>query len=703
MLKILGVQKEGEILAPLLEKILNKRNDLSGYLYRGFPILSTSEHHITLDSVLCTEQFGVVIFHFLEGKEIPVDLIDIVDEVHLKVSSKLSELSELTVNRRLAVPVSSVVFAPSVTEQNNDEKLEERLCLSRNAEDINKYIEQEKWDRPDLLKCVLSRLQSLTSLKHRRRRGYVIKDDSKGAVLKQLENKLATLDDSQTNAVLETVSGVQRIRGLAGSGKTVVLARKIAHLHAQNPSWKIAVTFNSRSLKKQLERLITVFYEDANGEKPDLENQVRIVHAWGGPSSDGIYYQACKLHNIEYYDFSTARNIASRIDDPFHTVCNIFNEQVAENKKLYDLILIDEAQDFSPEFLKICYSLVDTPKKLIYAYDELQNLGDGSMLSPEEIWGHDNQGNPLVSFKNDSQDLILGTCYRNPGPVLSAAHALGFGIYRNPMIQMFDYAGLWEEIGYKVKDGELYEGKYVSLARTNSSSPCLLSGHNSSDELIKFIKFNNKHDEYTWVANEIIKNIREEEILPSDIVVIHPNVRKMKGEVGMIRNLLFQSEINSSIAGITGSPDEFIYDDQVTFTSIYRAKGNEASMVYVIGAEYCNTEYELSKKRNILFTAMTRTKAWLRVTGCYSAFDGLVNEFEQVRNNDFSLNFTYPNAEQRKKMKLVNRDMTSAERKKVSKAKDNAATLADLLNQDVNVEDIPEELRLALLAKLGGK
>ena len=42
-----------------------------------------------------------------------------------------------------------------------------------------------------------------------------------------LENSIAALDRSQSKAVIETVDGVQRIRGLAGSGKTIVLLEAI--------------------------------------------------------------------------------------------------------------------------------------------------------------------------------------------------------------------------------------------------------------------------------------------------------------------------------------------------------------------------------------------------------------------------------------------------------------------------------------------
>ena len=44
----------------------------------------------------------------------------------------------------------------------------------------------------------------------------------------------------------------------AGSGKTIVLALKVAYLHAHHPDWTIAVTFNTRSLKGQFERLINL-------------------------------------------------------------------------------------------------------------------------------------------------------------------------------------------------------------------------------------------------------------------------------------------------------------------------------------------------------------------------------------------------------------------------------------------------------------
>lgn len=43
---------------------------------------------------------------------------------------------------------------------------------------------------------------------------------------------MANLDNQQSKVVIETDDGVQRIRGLAGLAKTIVIALKAAYLHA---------------------------------------------------------------------------------------------------------------------------------------------------------------------------------------------------------------------------------------------------------------------------------------------------------------------------------------------------------------------------------------------------------------------------------------------------------------------------------------
>jgi superfamily I DNA and RNA helicase len=328
---------------------------------------------------------------------------------------------------------------------------------------------------------------------------------------------------------------VQRIRGLAGSGKTIILALKAAYLHTQHPDWKIAVTFNTRSLKEQFRRLINTFVIEQSGEEPIWSN-IQILNAWGAPGEperSGIYYQFTKLHGLEYADFQTAQRKYG-YDNSFARICSDALNSIKEEKSLFDLILIDEAQDFAPTFFGICYSLLTDKKRLIYAYDELQSLTNTSLPPPEELFGNKSDGTPKVQFLlhvpgQPQQDIILEKCYRNSRFVLATAHALGFGIYRNKdpktgtgLIQMFDHSKLWLDVGYRVVDGALEDGQKVKLARSPDTSPLFLE-HSSPEDLIRFLCFDTKEAQAAWIADEIAKNLSQEELEPDDIIVINPD------------------------------------------------------------------------------------------------------------------------------------------------------------------------------------
>ena len=342
-------------------------------------------------------------------------------------------------------------------------------------------------------------------------------------------------------------------------------------MYSKHPDWNIAVTFNTRSLKGQFKRLINTFTIEHKSEEPDWE-KVKIIHAWGSPTTEGIYFEVCKEHGIEYRDLNNAKQLASTInknpDLAFDIVCYEALKKIQKFNQYYDAILIDEAQDFSKHFLQLCYKIVKSPKRLIYGYDELQSLNNKVMSSPEDIFEKDTQGRFNVQLRNlegqPKQDIILEKCYRNSRPVLSSAHALGYGIYRNKcLIQVFDYAGLWEDIGYKVQDGQLEDGKFVQLARTNETSPIFLEDHSSIEDLIIFKSFKGKKEQFEWLAEQIEKNIKEDELKHDDIIVIHTDPYTTRSVVGEARQILFAKGINSHLAGVTTSPDKFFSEESI--------------------------------------------------------------------------------------------------------------------------------------------
>ncbi len=274
-----------------------------GVIYVGYPVLSAPEGVNSIDALWISPEHGVVIFHLVEGRE--VDGFEATqDELANNLETRFRPHKALMKGRTLLAPPTVVTYAPLSKQESEDSDY--RLA---NDENLDAILDDISWDNPELFESVLSVIQSISTIRRGRRRRKVEQVRSRGAYLKSLEDSVANLDSLQSRAVIETVEGVQRIRGLAGSGKTIILALKAAYLHAQHPDWKIAVTFNTRSLKGQFQRLIETFVVDQTGELP-TEN-LQIVNAWGAPGGvtrQGVYYQFCQSNGAEFMDFRSAKN-----------------------------------------------------------------------------------------------------------------------------------------------------------------------------------------------------------------------------------------------------------------------------------------------------------------------------------------------------------------------------------------------------------
>jgi superfamily I DNA and RNA helicase len=545
----------------------------------------------------------------------------------------------------------------------------------------------------------------------------VVNKSSRGAKLQQLEAQIATLDPRQSAAVLETIDGVQRIRGLAGSGKTIVLALKAAYLHTQHPDWRIAVTYNSRSLHDQFRRLINGFVIEQAGIEPDWK-QLRIVNAWGGRGEEhpGLYYEFCQTHGVDAYNFRAAQIKFGR-DQAFAGACAEALQVVENVDQAYDAILIDEAQDLPASFLRMCYEFLRGKHRLVYAYDELQNLSHESLPSAQEIFGTDKYGDPVVDFDKPTApnspraDVILEKCYRNSRPVLVTAHALGFGVYREQddsagtsLVQMFDKPDLWTEIGYRVVQGSLEPGSTVLLERTPAASPEFLENHSPVEDLIEFHSFGSAPDQNNWIVEQIVQNLTHDELRHEDIIVINPNPLTTRSNVGSIRQALAERGIQSHLAGVDTASDEFFARERnsITFTGVFRAKGNEAGMVYVINSEEgLGTRTNLALVRNRLFTAITRSKAWVRVTGVGMFMSNLESEFVKTANANYRLHFDYPTEKQREALRILHHETNSDDDDNINLGNKSARELVQgLKSGKIYAMDLDPEVRAALLKAL---
>ena len=703
------------VATQVLEEALSHIDMLSGECFIGYPLIATPDGKYFIDATLISPEKGIVLFDIVEGMNLD-DYEVRQDDLANKIEAKLRIHKELVKGRILIPELRVITFAPALESEKIDILNLEGYPLA-NEGNLAQVLNSFSWDcsGDDLYRITLSAIESLSSIRKSRTKRDIKSPDSYGAKLKKLEDSIATLDHRQNRAVIETIEGVQRIRGLAGSGKTIVLALKAAYLHTQHSDWRIAVTFHTRSLKGQFKRLINNFCIEQSGEEPDW-TRIRVVNSWGAPGGDnrdGIYYEFCRSTGQEFYDFRAATYHFGGIERAFDGACQAALSASVSPPELYDVILVDEAQDFTPSFLSMCYAMLKKPKRLVYAYDELQNLSGVSLPPPEEIFGKDERGLPIVSLAGDSRrDIILQKCYRNSRPVLVTAHALGFGVYRSStsleetgLVQMFDQPALWEEIGYRLHDGRLDKGRHVILERTNETSPHFLEEHSEIDDLLCFKQFSDEAAQNSWVIEQIKRNIINDELRHDDIIVIHPDPISAREKLGPIRKILFEEGIQNHLAGVDTVTDVFFKTDtpSITFTGIYRAKGNEAGMVYVINAQDCDgSGAGLASLRNRLFTAITRSKAWVRVLGYGRKMEGLISEVQRLKQNDFKLNFDYPTDEILSRLRVVHRDLSPHEKKRLEQKKNRAIELAEALERgELTPDDLDVETKRKLIHLLG--
>lgn len=709
---IYGLSKNRLVVEALRDKV--NELALNGTLYFGYPVISSADDKFEIDALMISDEHGLVAF--LISDEIPQrdnlvrwkEINDMQDRLYYAIESNLSRHDSLRARRRLGVTIQTVTLFPAPPDI--PENITGTYC------DINGLVDVLADFAPipvDYKKALHAAFQRVTTIKPVKKREKVTSAISRGAILKTIEKEIANLDQWQKRAAIESPEGPQRVRGLAGSGKTVVLALKAAYLHSQHPDWNIAITFHSRALYPQLIDLIRRFSFEHTNDEPDW-NRLRVLHSWGSRERDGIYTEIAKYLQFVPRDFLFAKSRFG-MENAFTGVCSELLSLVKSNQivPIYDAVLVDEAQDLPASFFQLIYHLTKPPKRIVWAYDELQKLSEAGMPSMEELFGVNEAGAPNVQLSNiegqPREDIILPVCYRNTPWALTLAHALGFGIFRkdshgrNTMVQHFDDPSLWLDIGYRLREGELAAGSHVILDRNPTSYPEYFSQLLDPADAVIAKGFNNDIEQAEWVAQSIQKNLTEDELEADDILIILPSAYLAKKQSSVVIEALLRRGINAHLAGVTTSRDEIFQKQSVAIANIYRSKGNEAPMVYVLYSQYCYSGHELITLRNILFTAITRCRGWVRLCGFGQLMEGLIQEINSVKNGGFQLEFDIPTPEQLSRMRMIHREKTVDEMARIKKAEKGLNDFLHAINRgDLAIESLPLELRTGL-AKLMGQ
>jgi len=690
-----------------------------GYIYFKYPISSSSKNEIP-DIVIADKEYGIVIinlydWYYEDIKYITSDIWNINDEEmdnpFLILDDYATSLKSNFQSQRLLrnkINVNRVVIFPLITDENilfskmqgiNIEPYYEKIIfgkgLNLNYEDLwmkksNLYNEEA-----DLFIAIMQGAGPLNTLKRiEREKTY----EKIGDAIKHINHKINVLAEEQHIAAIQIPDGPQRIRGMAGTGKTIILTMKAAYIHAYEPKAKILYTFHTQALYNQIMDLISKFYRSLKGTEPDWDIML-VRHSWGTKYKEGVYTRACSRNSIQQQPFSKS------YDNPLDIVFTNLNSKQLEEE--YDYVLIDEAQDFPPSFFQVIYKLTKSPKRIIFAYDELQSLNNIKTVDVEELFGKNKQGNYLVDFSKGSygngieMDYILRKSYRNPLEILMLAHALGLGIHHpSGKMQVIEDKKVWEAIGYEIIKGNCLAGDHMVIKRPVENSISVVHDfYIGKINTIRFIKADSLKEEIDEVVNDIEKMIKIENVMPHHIVIIALSNLNLKQYFSTIKNELFSKGISSIAPGFDIDRDAFGIEGSVTLSTVHKAKGNEAFIVYAIGCEAIYDYADFLEARNKAFTALTRSKGWLIMSGVGSNMEKVINECRKIMDDisvDKKLDFIFPDKEH------IVRKLSAEEhaRRKAVKVK-GEKVISDLLKLDSEyIESLPEETLEKLKKKM---
>lgn len=227
---VIGAKQKPHQTQQLIIAVRDGLPDWTGTLFVGYPILATPDERTTIDALLLAEGRAPVIFDVVESVPGAAAAEEFWEErethqasLYNRLHSKLMLTPELTKKRGLAFEPAVVTFAPPGTVANAED-----LIVATPLDFAAVMAEAVPTIESRYTMPLAAAIERVTNLKPKNKRSNVVRSDSRGAVIKTIEKEIANLDQWQKAAAIESPEGPQRIRGLAGSGKTIVLALKAA-------------------------------------------------------------------------------------------------------------------------------------------------------------------------------------------------------------------------------------------------------------------------------------------------------------------------------------------------------------------------------------------------------------------------------------------------------------------------------------------
>jgi len=257
------------------------------------------------------------------------------------------------------------------------------------------------------------------------------------------------LDEQQTKARNFSLEGHALVRGVAGSGKSLVLRNRIEKLIDEGYNDILVLCYN-RFMKGWIDSIIA---QKGLSSKVDC----RTFHSWA--------------YRIGYtYDWDEDHDLRKQI---IYLVKTYYN---ANPKKRYKAILIDEAQDFYDDWFMAMLSAVDPDtNSIFFVYDNTQSVyGQQHRRKPGWSWSK-------LGFNVTGRSQIFDLNYRNAPEILELAWQFIIPYLASADMKIAKRSEAGGKIGHIVEP-------LKKSSRSSSINPMLVKNEMSPDNIAKQVK-----------------------------------------------------------------------------------------------------------------------------------------------------------------------------------------------------------------------
>lgn len=428
-----------------------------------------------------------------------------------------------------------------------------------------------------------------------------------GARLHQVESRVNQLTTEQADANRMDVVGQHRLlRGVAGSGKSVLLCAAVARTYRTlidqgglfSASPTVLVTCYNRTLVPFLRGKIDTAMVEHHLAMP-AEDSLLIAHFHSLIAKLG---RRCPALKVDLEPELKGDERFLEFGRRFEAAWDALPAETAASLQ-FDAVFVDESQDLAEHELRILRKLAR--QTLFICYDDAQNV----YAKKRPIWS--DLGINVVGGRS----LVLTRCIRNTRQILKLAFNVLLGSFTSEQVETRQFAGVAE---LKEKKLVLPEGAGVDVrfAEREGEWPTVRA-------------FADQAAEHRFVAKQIEDLIFRDEVQPSDILVLfnsERNVQGLRAELAMVMGREFGRVASLRCIGMENGDskdDLLLQPDQVTASTIHSAKGYDAPIVFIVGTHHLKTSV---RDRALFYVAATRAKHRLYVTGVEGRPDSLFHE-----------------------------------------------------------------------------